>query len=63
MHVYRLRVKKDSQSIEYATIIEVHHSDYMTYRQLRRLFAVDAGEAPTSSELVDWRTMIVKVDG
>ena len=29
MHVYRLLLKKDSQIIEYATIIELHHPDYL----------------------------------
>lgn len=42
MHVYRLLLKKDSQVIEYATIIELHHPDYMGPEEIAELYVVDA---------------------
>lgn len=38
MHVYRLHINKDQQSIEYATIIELHHPDYLTPARLQTLY-------------------------
>jgi hypothetical protein len=40
MHVYRLLLEKDDQSVEYARIIEVHHPDYLDEAALRELFDV-----------------------
>lgn len=42
MHVYRLLLQKDGPAIDYATIIELHHPDYMDLDGLRELYAVDA---------------------
>lgn len=42
MHVYRLLLKKESQIIEYATIIELHHPDYLDLEALEALFVIDA---------------------
>lgn len=39
MHVYRLFLKKGPKVIDYATIIEVHHPDYMSVDRLQRLYA------------------------
>ena len=43
MHVYRLLLKKSDQAIEYATLIELHHPEYLDQSDLLNLFAVDAG--------------------
>jgi len=40
MHVYRLLLEKDGQSVEYARIIEVHHPEYLDEAALRELFDV-----------------------
>jgi hypothetical protein len=40
MHVYRLLLEKDATSITYATIIEVHHPDYLDLEGLRQLYPV-----------------------
>jgi hypothetical protein len=42
MHVYRLLLQKDGQAIDYATIIELHHPDYMDLDDLREMYPVDA---------------------
>lgn len=58
VHVYRLLLKKQSKVIEYATIIEAHHPDYLGLDQLEALFAVEAFAAPSTSELRAWRELL-----
>jgi hypothetical protein len=43
MHVYRLLLKKSDQAIDYATLIELHHPEYLDRSDLLNLFTVDAG--------------------
>jgi len=38
LHVYRLLVQKDRQVIDYATLIELHHPEYMDAAELGRLY-------------------------
>ncbi len=40
MHVYRLLLEKEDTSVSYATIIEVHHPEYLDLDDLRRLYPV-----------------------
>lgn len=58
MHVYRLLLKKRSEIIEYATIIELHHPDYLSTEQLETLFAVDRMDDITDAELGDWMRLV-----
>ncbi len=44
VHIYRLSLRKGDASINYATIIESHHPDYLTQADLKRLY-------PTSNDL------------
>jgi hypothetical protein len=43
LHVYRLLLKKSEQAIDYATLIELHHPEYLGRPDLLNLFTVDAG--------------------
>jgi hypothetical protein len=45
MHVYRLLLKKSDQAIEYATLIELHHPDYLGVSGLLNLYSIDAGSS------------------
>jgi hypothetical protein len=45
MHVYRLLLKKSDQAIEYATLIELHHPDYLGASDLLNLYSIDAGSS------------------
>lgn len=40
MHVYRLLIEKGDTTVNYATIIEVHHPEYLDIAALRRLYPV-----------------------
>jgi hypothetical protein len=42
VHAYRLVLEQDSQSINYATIIEVHHPDYLTVAELKHLYVTNS---------------------
>jgi hypothetical protein len=42
MHVYRLLLRKDDEAIDYATISEFHHPDYLNLADLRTLYPVEA---------------------
>jgi hypothetical protein len=42
MHVYRLLLEKQQQAIDYATLIELHHPDYLSRSDLLDLYPVDA---------------------
>lgn len=53
MHVYRLALKKQDQIIEYATIIEVHHPDYLDENALSKLFEVVEAVRLDSIELAE----------
>ena len=51
VHVYRFFLIKGGQRVDYATIIELHHPDYLTQEELRRLFPV-ATDAEVTIEQV-----------
>ena len=42
MHVYHLMLKKNDRAIDYATLIELHHPDYLKHADLLDLYTVDA---------------------
>ena len=44
MHVYRLYIERDAESIPYANIIEVHHPDYLSQEELEALYPVADGD-------------------
>ena len=37
-HVYRFNISKDGRSFDYATIVEVHHPDYLDTAELKSLY-------------------------
>lgn len=45
MHVYRLLLKKSDQAIDYATLIELHHPEYLGQSDLVNLYFVESGES------------------
>ena len=56
MHAYRLVLERDAQTVHYATIIEVHHPDYLGPDELDELYevpAVDRVDALTVNRFVD----------
>jgi hypothetical protein len=41
IHVYRLMLHKGTQTVHYATILEVHHPDYLNTAELRDLYPLE----------------------
>jgi hypothetical protein len=41
VHVYRLTLARSDEALPYATIIEIHHPDYLGLAELRALYADD----------------------
>ena len=55
-HIYRLQLRKGDLTVDYATIIETHHPDYLGKTDLDRLYATDKATLLKSdevSELID----------
>lgn len=47
MHVYALDVAKEGRTVEYATLVEIHHPDYLTTAQLAEIYGpADAAARP-----------------
>ena len=51
VHVYLMTLEKDDRSIQYATIIETHHPDYMTESALLKLYALDQAQRISPADL------------
>lgn len=63
MHVYRLLLRKQDTVIDYATIIEAHHPDYLDLESLQQLFDADSAE-PVSTELRErWKSELLDASG
>jgi len=43
VHAYRLVLIKDAATVQYATIIETHHPDYLDERELDELYPIEPG--------------------
>jgi len=58
LHVYQLLLVRDDQELEYATILEAHHPEYMTESGLRELFDYDALEPLPAADLTQLATLV-----
>ena len=62
LHVYRLYLRKGEQVIEYATILESHHPDYLSRAELEKLYVVDAPTRLSEHELVEVSELVLEAD-
>ena len=60
MHVYRLVLRKEEQVVDYATIVEVHHPDYLDSTALTRLYEVDTEVQIDSADLTALSSLILE---
>ncbi len=60
VHIYRMTIEKSDLSIQYATIVEIHHPDYMTEAALLELYAVDQEQQISPSDLALLLSMIMQ---
>jgi hypothetical protein len=51
MHIYRFRAARDGRRLNYATIVELHHPDYLDRSDVERLYRRLPDETLTAAEL------------
>ena len=51
LHVYQLVLVREDVALEYATIMEVHHPEYLTTPELGELFDYDPAPATTAADV------------
>ena len=62
VHAYQLVLEKDSQTIDYATIVETHHPDYMSLPELEKLYGDSIDVDLNNEELRKLSTLIRDID-
>jgi hypothetical protein len=58
LHVYRLSLVRDSRSLEYATIVEVHHPDYLQEPELVQLYGDDLRRPRAAASIAPFVALI-----
>ena len=58
MHAYLFNINNDLYSIDYATIIEIHHPQYLNVATLRKLYPTDPGAALDEQQLSALRQLV-----
>lgn len=61
-HAYRLILEKDKQSIDYATIVETHHPDYLSVAELNTLYGDDVESRLEEKDVSDLFALILDSD-
>jgi hypothetical protein len=62
VHAYQLVLEKDSQTIDYATITETHHPDYMSLPELEKLYGDSIDVELNDDEIRKLSTLISDID-
>lgn len=62
VHAYQLVLEKDSQTIDYATIVEAHHPEYMSLEELERLYGDSIDVELADEEIRKLSTLISDID-
>ncbi len=58
LHVYQLVLVRESVTLEYATILEVHHPEYLTVAELRALYEYEPETAIPQRELAQLSELV-----
>jgi hypothetical protein len=62
MHAYELRIEQDPESIHYATIVEVHHPDYLSPVELHSLYDNGMQDPANKREIVKLQQLVLDSD-
>jgi len=57
LHAYRLEVRRGEESFEYATIVEIHHPDYLSPSELKSLYCGNAKHQVTVADINRFRAL------
>lgn len=60
MQVYRLHVSKESQAIDYATIVELYHPAYMTLDRLHGIVDESGRDGDQSRRIRHWQSLVLE---
>lgn len=58
LHVYQLVLVRGDIELEYATILEAHHPEYLTRKDLEAIFEVDASHSLSRPELAQLSSLL-----
>ena len=58
LHIYQLVLVRGNIELEYATILEAHHPEYLTKKDLLAIFEVDASHALSRTELAQLSALL-----
>lgn len=59
IHVYELLLVQDAQVFEYATIVETHHPEYLSERDLLELYEYDQSTALSQQAVADLADLVL----
>ncbi len=62
IHAYQLVLEKESQSIDYATIVEAHHPEYLTVAELKDLYGDSNGADLNDEEIGSLESLVLESD-
>jgi hypothetical protein len=62
MHAYRLNLEKGSQSLDYATIVEIHHPEYLSPAELKSLYDRDVKSRVSDAEIGRLQVLVLGPD-
>ena len=62
MHVYELHFEKDGQRVFYATVVELHHPDYLTQPELRKIYSFDVPEQLATRDVEALAALVLASD-
>ena len=62
VHAYQLVLERDEQTIDYATIVETHHPDYLSADELETLYGAAIKSGLDEQEIQNLSTLIMDID-
>lgn len=57
IHVYRLLLEQGQRAIDYATLIELHHPDYLSLADLLKLYPMDARASLRAQQVEEMKSL------
>ena len=57
MHIYRLLLEKDGQALEYATIMELHHPEYLGEGDLDEMYEPSSDRPLEPQQLEEFKML------
>ena len=62
LHAYQLHIEKNSISLHYATIIEIHHPDYLSQDELLEIYPLPDGEPLSDDDVAALVALVLSGD-